>query len=207
MKIIAAVFLLIAFLSACSTTYIPYHSMASIQHFTIENRTKLMLVLDDNGETADYAVCAAQDLKNGDKDIYYLLVVPNTSGSSGSIENIVINYGVVLTPENAFKFIAGLDLVIEHWNDNVFDNIGYFYEFMSAPEQEIKQISENVLEWNPSLDFRFQITKSGPLGNLFLGRSTLVYHYQFDEVEKIQKLKYYLEKGMSQLGELGYSAE
>lgn len=63
---------------------------------------------------------------------------------------------------------------------------------MLAPEQDVRRVSENVVQWQAALRFTFSHTPDGPSAVMLLGDSPdsgLQYVIEFDDREQIEDFR------------------
>lgn len=195
------VLFLVLLLSGCRhAPYLPYHSMASIPQYSTAINTDMTFVEGSQKklEGRKYAVIAAVD----DDTIPYLLFAPANASSRSvtRLEDVNFGYASYLTVDEASRFIDILNQVLVDWNQNQGMNEGAFYEFYAAPEPDIKRISPNVLEWEPSVRFTCNRTDRGVVASLLLGSSeTIKFLYTFRDDDEVADLKNLLQQGISLL--------
>jgi hypothetical protein len=205
MRNVTTILLLATFLfslSACKTQHVPYHSTASVPHYAMDVQTDMDLIRRESEEAMRerrrYAVFAAVD--NNERP--YLLLAP-MQGTQYTVESAQLYHAAPVLPDRADEFISGLEETLRLWNG---EGNGTFYEFMHAPEQEIRPKSENVVEWTSSVRFTFSQTADGPTARLRIGSHPtnpgLVRTVEMDDRQDVQDFKRLLEKARSQMQDM-----
>ncbi len=172
MRFIVTTFALVAIgsLTGCNRApFIPYHSTASIPHHSTSQMTAMTFIGGEKGmmRSRDYGVIAAVDAGN----IPYVLLAPKRMNvvAARKLQEVNVGRGAPVTPERAMELVAGLDQVLRTWDNDLEQGRGFFYEFTYAPEQDIVQRSENVVEWRPAVRFNYSHSEKGPAAMLRIG--------------------------------------
>lgn len=198
-----AVVLSVAILSGCKTQHVAYHSTADIPYYTDATNTQMTLVVgdEDAAEDRDYVVFVATD----DQSTPYVLLAPYTGNSSSagySFANANLTRAVPLRDENLDTLIDAARRASGHWSQDDTQGEGTFVEFVHAPEQDIRRVSENVIEWNSAIRFTFSHVPDGSSARMVLGDSPdeqLQYVVEFKEQEEVVDFQDVLETARGQL--------
>lgn len=145
---------------------------------------------EDFAGDRDFVVYHAVD---NDSDTY-TLIAPRTSRAqvSNEFQRGRIHRAVPLSREHSDKLSAGLAETLRLWDTSYSNQEGGLYEFMLAPEQDVRRISENVVEWRPALRFTFSHTPGGSSAAMVIGDSpdsALQYIIEFDDREQIEDFR------------------
>lgn len=182
-------------LSGCrSVEHVPYHSTASIPYDTRSSMTQMELITgdEDMASERDYVVLAAVD----NAEIGYVLITPFTGPSAGSysFDNAGISRGVPVADANVDALVDAVQRANDHWTDAEQEEKGTFVEFVHAPQQDVRRISEDVEEWFSALRFTFSATPDGPSARILLGDSpgtglqSVVRFTDREEIEDFQEV-------------------
>lgn len=186
-------------MGGCKTQHLPYHSTASLPHYSQDIQTDMVLVEGEGRRARAYAVIAAVD----DGTLPYVLLAPlDASNNAYRLENALLWRSAPLLRANAEELIDGLNQTLALWNRKPQGEEGAFYEFNHAPEQDIVQVSKSVVEWKPSVRFTFSHTPDGPSARLQIGyhpTNELVRLIAFEEQEAVADFKQLLENALLQL--------
>ncbi|NBB86976.1 MAG: hypothetical protein GVY12_12280 [Bacteroidetes bacterium] len=130
---------------------------------------------------------------NNESDAY-TLIAPRTDRAQerNEFQRGRIHRAVPLSREHTEKLGAGLTETLRLWDITYSNREGGFYKFMLAPEQDVRPVSENVVEWRPALRFTFSHTPDGPSAVMVLGDSPdsgLQYVIEFDDREQIEDFR------------------
>lgn len=196
-SILTPVALFAVLLVGCQTQHVAYHSTADVPYVTNTTNTQMELVGGDDemAEEREYVVFAAVD----GQDLGYVLLAPYTGSSSGagySFANANLARAVPLQRENIESLVSALQRTSSAWSQAEVDGEGTFVEVMHAPEQDVRRVSENVVEWRPAFRFTFSGTPDGPSARMLLGDAPeehLQYVIEFDEREQISDFRNVLE--------------
>jgi len=184
--------LILLFLTGCKTQHVAYHSTASVPYFSEATTTHLEVIVgsDDFAGDRDFVVYHAVD--NGADA--YTLIAPSTDRAreNNEFQRGRIHRAVPLSREHSDKLAAGLAETLRLWETSYSNQEGGFYEFMLAPEQDVRRVSENVVQWRAALRFTFSHTPDGPSAAMLLGDSPdsgLQYVIEFDDREQIEDFR------------------
>jgi len=177
------------FCAGCGPTPIAYHSTAWVPYYTSSTSTQMEAIeRKEDGPDKEYLVFAALD--NG--STRYVLIAPTSPSTAGSnFKSADFNRAVPLKGENLGSLIEGLGDAIDRWGSES-EGSGAFYEFVHAPEDDIKQVSENVVEYHAAVRFTISKTEKGPVGRLVMGASPdeqLQSVLEMEEKEDVQTLR------------------
>ncbi len=196
--------LLIALIIFCSCTkkFNPYHSTASLPYYSSTVKTKMRHIEGEDGERekSDYGVFACIDSLN----VRYLIIAPNVaSGSLHMLDKPYNDYylphAICLMPAKAEELLHVVRNSISSWDEHSEKNDAIYYEYSLAPESEIKHVSENVVQWNPTLKYWYQVNSSGSLSYLIIGEGTFKKKIEFDKLSHVQELEYLLARGLDEM--------
>lgn len=187
------------FICACAQKFNPYHSTASIPHYSETTKTSIRYISrgDSKSKSMEYGVFACVDSLN----LKYLIFAPR---SPHRVTNNPYSYywmqrSVCLKIQDAKELLRVAKNSVDYWDLKKPVSDALYYEFKSAPEQEIKQISQNVVEWTPSIKYWYQLNISGSIAYLIFGENTLRHVVELERLENVQELIYLLEAGMKEL--------
>ena len=188
-----SILLLCLWICGCGTKYLPYHSTADIPHLTTRGATAMTFIRgdEDRANRRRYAVIAAID----DGTLSYVLIAPANPGVSyvDDLSEAYVGQGAPLSLENANDLIAGLADVLNTWELQLNHEDGRFYEFMQAPEQDLVQLSPNVIQWRPTIRFNYNHTHRGPVAGLSIRDDLIAYSFEFKKREEIDDLRSLLQ--------------
>jgi len=194
---VAIALVLVLGLTGCKTQYVPYHSTADIPYHTESTATSMQLVVGNESmaDKRDYLVFAATD----NEEIGYVLLAPRKGSSSRGydFEDANLDRAVPIRRGELEQFIAGLTRSEQMWMDDHPEDQGSFLEFMHAPENEIRLVSEQVVEWRPALQFNLSHSPEGPVARMVLGDSPtdeLQYVIELEGRESITDLREVLQE-------------
>jgi len=202
-SILTPIALFAVLLAGCQTQHVAYHSTADIPYVTNATNTQMELVGGDDemADEREYVVFAAVD----GQDMGYVLLAPYTGSSSGagySFANANLARAVPLQRDNIESLVSALQRTSNMWSQAEVDGEGTFVEVMHAPEQDVRRVSENVVEWRPALRFTFSGTPDGPSAQMLLGdapEERLQYVIEFDERQQIEDFRNVLEAARDQV--------
>ena len=195
--------MLLFFISGCTPPRLIYYNSQSdipLRSKSIETTMKLMKSEKRNFRIG---VLVASDKKaSKEKKSSYVVFAPSINGVLGyvnSIDDIKLSYTSTIDSEKLDQLIEGVEFVIKDWDNNYIDNKGNFYDFSSAPEQNIKTISTNVEEWNPSFRFNYYNYEDKKLVSIVIGPEGYKYIYYIDDLSAIKDFRALLLKAKSEL--------
>lgn len=188
--------------AGCSPDPIAYHSTASVPYYTSSTSTQMEAVRrQESGAEKPYVVFAALD----NERTGYVLVAPTSAGSGGTnFESADFNRAVPLRGKNLASLIDGLEEAIGEWGSES-EGSGQFYEFVHIPEDNIDQVSKNVIEYYPAVRFTTSRTEGGPVGRLVLGESPeeqLQSVIEMQEKEEVQTFRTLLMRAQKRAEEM-----
>ena len=199
-RLIVTVAALLA-LGGCSRTgVLPYHSTASVPHFSRAVGTAMTLMRTGERRDRDrtYGVAAAVD----DGAMRYVLLVPGKAvgRAVSDLHEANVWHAAPLTPEKADELANGIADALRTWDASLADGDGRFYEFEYAPEQEVRAVSEHVEVWRPSVRFHYSHTSKGPAALLAFGDDTVLYQYEMKRREEVEDLMTLLRAAVQRSG-------
>ena len=161
---------LVAFaLTGCQTKHVAYHSTANVPYLTSSTLTDMVLV----GKKADgidrkYRVMTATD----NQRVQYAVLAPDKGASVGyKLKDADFNRSVPLKEKTLQALIEGVEETLRVWDQKRGERKGTFYEFLHAPEQDVRSVSDNVVTWDPAIRFTSSHTSEGPTVRIILGDS------------------------------------
>lgn len=196
-----AVLPLLSSVGCTRAPFIPYHSTASIPHYSRSQMSAMTFVRGDEDlmSRRQYGVLAAVDADA----VPYVLIAPKRSNkvAARNLSEINVGRGAPVSPERAREFIDGLEQVLSTWDRDLERDQGFFYEFMYAPEQDIDRVSESVIEWRPAVSFHYSHSERGPAAVLRIGGGSAPFVSRVDlrNREQIEDLRSLLIRGVDQL--------
>lgn len=187
------------FLTGCQPQFVAYHSTASIPYSASSTASDMELVTgsEENASKRKYIVLKAKDenlTQPNQSPGEYVLIAPKTGStvSGYNIKSANIRRSVPLPGSTVNTLIDGLARALSQWDRSTQDGKAAFYEFTHAPEQDIQRVSENVVEWSPSIRFVASHTPDGPTARMLLGNSPnkeLQYVVTFDERAQVKDFR------------------
>ena len=204
-KLIFAFFVLMA-LMGCATEFIPFHSTADIPYHQKTKKTEMVFIAGDEEllKAREYGIFACKDSVEN----YYLLIASQWSSKSSSIvpfKRYEIHHPALLKPTHAIEMHRVCGIAIATWNNEIPKGEALYYEYMSAPEQNINPVSDNVAEWNPSLHFWYQHGEDGPICRWVIGEGSIKQTLDFEDLASVKDLSNLISLGYEQLKKFGYS--
>lgn len=203
-----SILLVLAVLFAgCQPQYFFYHSQADIPHKT-QSVTSEMRLITMEEHPFNLGVIAAVDINPVTKEkIYYILIAPGRATTEiTELNEVSASYGGVIYPDKVREFIDGLDEIIKDWNKKYSEKDGFTYNFYSAPEQEVKPVSENVALWNPSFEFNYYNTNDERLARVILGSGELKNAYYIRGLTTMMNFQTLLNMAVKELYTMGYKS-
>lgn len=201
-NILSALLLAVLILTGCrQTEHVPYHSTAEITYFTSATWTNMELIGadDEQADDRDFRILVATD----NDELRYVLIAPSDGDEADyTIEDTDILRAVPIKTGSISTLTAELGRTLELWDGDQLDGQGDFVEFMHAPEQDIRRVSENVVEWRPALRYTFSKTPSGPTARMLLGDSPdsgLQKVITFEDREEIADFRQVLQAASDQI--------
>lgn len=187
---LSIVFLAVVLLAAtgCSrTNVLPYHSTASIPHYSRSTKTTMALMRAGDDARRPYGVAWAMD----EGEDPYVLMMPVRSGVQAlrDLQDAAIVSAAPISMERAAEFVEGLAFAGRTWRATPGEGQGMFYEFQYAPEQDIARLSENVVEWRSSVRFFYSHTSDGPAALLRFGVGETVFNHEITDADEIRHLE------------------
>jgi hypothetical protein len=188
--------------AGCGPDPIAYHSTASVPYYTSSTSTQMEAIQrqEDSAEKP-YVIFAAED---NDRTGYVLIAPTGASSRGSNFDAADFDRAVPLKGENLDSLIEGLGGAIDRWGTES-EGGGSFYEFVHMPEDDIEQVSENVVEYYPSVRFTISKTEDGPIGRLVLGASPdekLQSVIEMEEKEAVQTFRNLLMRAQEQAEEM-----
>lgn len=184
--------------SCAPPEHIAYHSTAEIPYETEDTQTQMRLVGEpsDGPGTRRVAVLIGTD----DGQISYGLLAPMSSNASEYIlSEVELERSVPLRKKKVQALLNGLDETLGEWGQGGSDE-GTFYEFLHAPQQELRWGSDDVVVWDPSVRFTASHTGTGSTARLALGASSsLSSSVKYEDREAVLDLRDLLRKAKRRL--------
>ena len=193
-------------LIGCQPQFFFYNSQAGIPHKTKSVISDMRLITIDNQKFNLGVIAAADNEPGNNNKIYYLLIAPGYTMQPSELDELNVTQGGIIYPEKAQELTAGLEHIINTWNNSYGEMDGIFYNFYSAPEQEVQQISENVDQWNPSFELNFYNTNDEREATIILGKGALKKLYYFGSLTTIKNFQTLLNTALKELYKMGYKA-
>jgi hypothetical protein len=195
-------FALVSMTSGCETTHVAYHSTADVPYYTSSTSTQMELVTGDvNPESQiGYLVFTATD---NSQNSYVLLAPSESTDPDYTFGSANFGRAVPLQKAEVEELTEGLRRTLKLWGESNSSTEGSFYEFLHAPEQEIRRVSQNVIQWQAAVKFTASHTPEGPSARLLLGDSpneSLQYVIEFDNRSDVSDFRDLLKSASNQLG-------
>ena len=177
-------------------------------YYTASTATQMELIeREDEGPSSDkgYLTFAASDREGPS----YVLLVPK-SMAAGTYRSADMNRAVPLRGEALTSLISGIDQALGQWAAEKSEGRGQFYEFVHAPEQDVRSVSKNVIEYYASVRFTASHTPKGPTARLVLGASPkeqLQSVYTFTDKDELRTLRSLLTRGQERARSMGKRAQ
>lgn len=198
-KLFSFLSFLILLIGCSKAPYLPYHSTAEIPRQTYESSTVMRQVKLDGIDTK-YAVIAAVDRDS----LGYLLFAPLKSPNAQNYDfwDYDITFSTSIPPEDVADIIKALDLILKKWDNLQSRTDGFFYEYSQTLEQDLTQVSKNVVERKPAVHIYFNLTEKGSAGSLIVGEGDLKHIYSFKEKRQVEIFRKLLSKGKDLINDM-----
>lgn len=163
---VVTIIAILGILTGCKATQYNYTSKAFLPHYTTSNETVMNVMKTEESKSRSYGVIAATDEGRNN----YLLIAPKLAQEStvrNQLSNFNITQATYIDLDAAQRFSESLKKIISEW-DKSREEDGYFYEFASAPIIDVNESENQIISFAPSVRFFFNITNSGPTGQLII---------------------------------------
>lgn len=197
------VVLCICFLGlGCSSKYIHYHSDASIPFLSSTIKSFITYIPgDEKFESGrEYGIFSAIDSAK----VYYILIAPQSPVKhKDKHRRFHLAHSVTIKPRHALEMINLLQSSIADWDNDYQSSDALFYNFIVAPEQKIKPVSANVVEWHPTFRYGFNNRKDGGVAVLIFGEGQLQYRVELKKRSELEDLRNLFEASLKDLESKG----
>ena len=202
------IYFLLVLISGCmAPKMIMYNSQSDIPLESKSTSTNMKFIKSDDTDLR-LAVLSAEDKKsNKEQESYYVIFAPAVVGAGGivrGIDDINLNYTSSISPSKLTELLEGLKSVINDWPKTYNDDKSFFYNFSVVPEQKIKQLSSNVVEWNPSFRLAYYNYLSKKLVTILIGPEEFKYFYNIKKLSTLNNFYDVLLRAQRELYNMGF---
>jgi hypothetical protein len=185
----------------CGTQYSYYHSTADSPYYSHSILTDAKLIMWPEDIRYSFGIVVATDVKSSDSSPHhYALFVPGAQVSGVTeISELKIAYAAPVLKKDLEFLAIELDKILRNWGNKSSFVEATYYEFYSAPEQDIVRLSENVIVWYPSVKFGFQNTEKTLIGVLLIGPDSFRFKYTFDDMKEMGAFQKVLSEAVSEI--------